>query len=82
MLTVLNTASMGGTFLAQSVSGFVIELFPLGGDGSYDLAAYRLVFGLQAVFILLALLVYFPARDPFEVPGKARSGADCSKSRQ
>ncbi len=63
-LTVLNMASMGGTFLVQIISGFVIELFPTAPDGAYALDAYRLVFGLQAGFILLACLVYFGARDP------------------
>ena len=71
-LTILNMASMGGTFLAQAVSGFVIGLFPTAPDGAYDLAAYRLVFGLQAIFILLACLVYFGSRDPMEGARKAR----------
>jgi hypothetical protein len=63
-LTVLNVGSMGGAFLTQIVSGAVIAAFPPLPDGSYDLAAYRLVFGLQAAFIVLGLLAYFPARDP------------------
>ena len=65
-LTVLNMGSMGGTFLAQAISGFVIGLFPTAPDGAYALDAYRLVFGLQAVLILLACLVYFGSRDPME----------------
>jgi hypothetical protein len=63
---VLNMGSMGGTFLAQAVSGFVIELFPTAPDGAYALTAYRVVFGLQAICILLACLVYFGSRDPME----------------
>lgn len=63
-LTVLNMGSMGGTFLAQTISGYVIGFFPLAPDGGYELVAYRWVFGLQAVFILLACLVYFPSREP------------------
>ncbi len=63
-LTVLNMGTMGGTFLAQSISGFVIGMFPTGPDGAYELVAYRLVFGLQAGFILLTTLVYFGSRDP------------------
>jgi MFS family permease len=63
-LTVLNMGSMGGTFLVQAISGFVIGLFPTGPDGAYALDAYRLVLGLQAGFILLACLVYFGSRDP------------------
>ena len=69
-LTVLNMGSMGGVFLSQAVSGFVIEWFPVAADGAYALSAYRAVFGLQAAFILLVSLVYFRARDPKEQPRK------------
>jgi MFS family permease len=65
-LTVLNMGSMGGTFLVQAVSGLVIELFPTGPYGVYALDAYRIVFALQAGFILLASLVYFGSRDPMD----------------
>ena len=74
-LTVLNMGSMGGTFLAQTISGFVIGLFPTRPDGAYDLAAYRLVFGLQAAFILLALLIYLGSHDPMAGPGKGDAPA-------
>jgi hypothetical protein len=65
---------MGGTFLAQTISGYVIGFFPPAADGAYELAAYRLVFGLQALFILLACLAYFGARDPTR--GRASSAPD------
>ncbi len=65
-LTILNMGSMGGTFLVQIISGFVIELFPTTPDGAYALDAYRAVFGLQAILILLACLAYFGSRDPGE----------------
>ena len=55
---------MGGTFVVQLVSGFVIELFPTTQDGAYALDAYRTVFGLQAALILLACLAYSGSRDP------------------
>jgi hypothetical protein len=42
----------------------VIELFPTAPDGAYALAAYRLVFALQAGFIVLACLVYFGSTEP------------------
>jgi nitrate/nitrite transporter NarK len=74
-LTVLNMASMGGTFLVQAVSGFVIELFPTAPDGAYALAAYRLVFALQAGFILLAGLIYLGSSEPVEGrPGERGCG--------
>jgi MFS family permease len=65
-LTVLNMGTMGGTFFAQAISGFVIGLFPAAADGSYDLAAYRAVFALQGLFILLACLAYSGTRDPLK----------------
>jgi MFS family permease len=63
-LTLLNIGSMGGAFLTQALSGAIIEAFPPLPDGSYELRAYQVVFGLQALLIILALLVYFPTRDP------------------
>ena len=62
-LTLLNMAAMGGAFLSQTVSGFVIDLFPSEG-GVYPLAAYRVVFALQAAFVVATCIVYFGARDP------------------
>ena len=44
----------------------MIELFPTASDGAYALAAYRLVFALQASFILLACLVYFGSGEPIQ----------------
>jgi len=61
-LTLLNVATMGGVFVSQSVTGFVIDLFPRVGEG-YALGAYRCVFALQAVIILLGCLAYFYSRD-------------------
>jgi predicted MFS family arabinose efflux permease len=74
-LTILNIGSMGGTFLVQVVSGFVIGLFPLNPDGGYALEAYQVVFGLQAGFILLACLAYFGAHDPATARLPERSSA-------
>jgi hypothetical protein len=67
--------SMGGTFLAQAISGFVIGLFPTGPDGAYALDAYRWVFGLQAGLILLACLAYFGSADPTQDRRSPASGA-------
>jgi MFS family permease len=65
-LTVFNMGTMGGTFLTQAVSGFVIGFFPTGLDGSYELAAYQAVFALQAGLILLVCLIYSRSRDPLK----------------
>jgi hypothetical protein len=61
-ITLLNVGSMGGVFLAQTVSGAIIDLFPADG-GVYPLDAYRAVFGLQAAFLIVACIVYGGARD-------------------
>lgn len=62
-LTLLNLGTMGGGFLSQTVSGYVIDLFP-AESGVYPLAAYQTVFGLQAAFGALACAVYLTSRDP------------------
>jgi MFS family permease len=64
-ITLLNMGTMGGVFIAQVISGFLIDLFPVR-DGAYALDAYRLVFGLQALATLAACAVYwFRVRDPW-----------------
>jgi predicted MFS family arabinose efflux permease len=63
-MTLLNVGSMGGVFFAQAVSGYAIELFGSGAGGAYPLDAYRLVFGLQAAFVICAVSLYVTARDP------------------
>jgi MFS family permease len=61
-ITLLNIGTMGGGFLVQFVSGAIINLFPATG-GVYPLAAYQLVFGLQAVLILVGFVAYFGSRE-------------------
>jgi MFS family permease len=64
-MTLLNMWTMGGVFVVQFASGLVVDLFA-GSPDAYPLAAYRTVFGLQALFVLLAIAVYLPARDPLK----------------
>ena len=63
-LTILNMATMGGVFLSQTVTGFVINQFPLE-NGAYALDAYRAVFGLQGLFVVAACIPYLWAYDPW-----------------
>lgn len=63
-ISILNMGTMGGAFLTQTVSGFVMDLFPAEG-GAYALAGYRTVFGMQAVLVLVACAAYLKARDPW-----------------
>ncbi|MDQ2081225.1 MFS transporter [Xanthobacteraceae bacterium Astr-EGSB] len=62
-MTLLNMGSMGGAFIVQSLSGFVIGLFA-APEGVYPLDAYRTVFALQGLILLAAVAVYRSARDP------------------
>ena len=48
--------------MVQFVSGAIINLFPATA-GAYPLDAYRLVFGLQAVLVLIGLIAYFGSRE-------------------
>jgi MFS family permease len=61
-LTLFNMGTMGGVFLTQAVTGVVIDLFP-SADGRYPLSAYRCVFLLQALFVLVAMAAYLGARE-------------------
>ncbi len=63
-MTILNMATMGGAFLSQTVTGFVINLFPIE-NGAYALDAYRAVFALQGAFVLAACIPYLWAHDPW-----------------
>jgi MFS family permease len=67
-ITLLNMGTMAGVFFSQALTGLVIDLFP-AAKGAYPLDAYRAVFALQGVFLLVSCLVYLRSRDP-------RSGAE------
>ena len=62
-LTVLNIGTMLGVFLSQFISGAVINAFPMQA-GAYSLTAYRTVFALQALIVLIAAVFYVSAPDP------------------
>jgi MFS family permease len=63
-ITLLNIGTMGGGFLVQFISGALIDLFPSAG-GAYPLNAYRLVFGLQALMVLIGGCAYLGSRESF-----------------
>lgn len=62
-ITLLNMGTMGGAFASQLASGAAIDIFPAQA-GVYPLDAYRLIFTLQAAFVLCAMVAYVRARDP------------------
>ncbi|HWL05036.1 MAG TPA: MFS transporter [Xanthobacteraceae bacterium] len=57
VITLFNMGTMGGVFLSQTISGFVIDQFPRDGD-VYPVAAYQAVFGMQALALLAACWAY------------------------
>lgn len=66
-LSILNIAAMGGVFLQQILTGFIIGLFEskiIDGVHVYPPEAYRCVFALLAAEIGLATLLYVKTRDP------------------
>lgn len=66
-MTLMNIGTMGGVFVCQTITGFIIDLFP-PASGGYALDAYRAVFAFQAAFILLGCLIYFFSYDPRRNP--------------
>ncbi len=66
-LSLLNIAAMGGVFLQQILTGWVISMFGsriIDGVHVYPPEAYRWVFGLLAAEIAVAILIYISTRDP------------------
>jgi MFS family permease len=61
-ITLLNIGTMGGGFLVQFISGTIINLFPTEA-GAYPLEAYRLVFALQAVLVLVGFVAYLGSKE-------------------
>lgn len=61
-ITLLNIGTMGGGFLVQFVSGAIINLFPADA-GTYPLAAYRVVFALQAILVGIGWVAYRGSRE-------------------
>jgi len=63
-ITLFNVGTIGGVFVSQFVTGMLIDLFPERG-GAYPPDAYRLVFGFQAVAVIVACAIYgAAAREP------------------
>ncbi len=62
-IALFNMGTMAGGFVSQLASGLVIDLFP-AENGTYPLIAYRVVFLLQAAFVMVALGVYQAVPDP------------------
>jgi MFS family permease len=60
--TLLNGVVFGFTFFAQAGMGWLIALWPRGGNGNYPLQAYQWTFGLAMVLLLLALAWYLAPR--------------------
>lgn len=74
-ITLMNIGAIGGAFLSQSVTGRLVDLFGKTPTGDYPPAAYRLVFGALAAWLLLSLIFYLCAIDPHPRRAAAQAGA-------
>jgi predicted MFS family arabinose efflux permease len=63
-ITLMNIGAIGGTFLSQTVTGFLIDGVGRSPSGAYPLAGYQLIFGALAAWLLASLVVYARAIDP------------------
>jgi predicted MFS family arabinose efflux permease len=63
-ITLMNIGAIGGTFVSQSVTGWLVDLVGKTPAGDYPPGAYRLVFGALAGWLLLSLILYVRAIDP------------------
>src|SRR5690606_21750191 len=61
-MTTLNIGTMGGAAFQQIVTGYLMTWQTPPG-GTPDETAYRIMFGLQAVWLLAALLFYLRTPD-------------------
>lgn len=64
----MNTAQIGGVFIHQAMTGYLIDLWeptmtPSGPE--YPLEAYQLVFGLLALEAAFAFLFYWRAKEVY-----------------
>jgi MFS family permease len=57
-MTLLNMATMAGTFVLQLVTGIVVGMFPAEASGARPLVAYQFAFGIAAATLAAALLLY------------------------
>lgn len=62
-ITTLNVANMGGVFVLQSVTGWIIDLFERDAAGMIPEIAFRWVFFTIAFGVLAALVVYSWSED-------------------
>jgi MFS family permease len=63
-ITILNLATMFGAVLIQTATGFAVDLFGRTATGGYPPDAYRVCFGLMALFVAISTLIYLGAGDP------------------
>jgi len=61
--TAMNVLTFGGAFVAQYVSGAIIDLWPLAADGGYRPEAYRAAFGFFLALQALAFLWFLVPHD-------------------
>ncbi|HEV2604252.1 MAG TPA: MFS transporter [Microvirga sp.] len=63
-ITLMNIGAIGGTFLSQTATGILVDVFGRLPGGGYPPEAYRAVFGALGAWLLLSLVFYIRAVDP------------------
>ncbi len=63
-ITLMNTGTIGGAFLSQSVTGVLMDMVGRSESGAYLPEGYRLVFAALGGWMLLSLIFYAGAIDP------------------
>lgn len=63
-LTLMNLGTMSGSFLAQTLTGALMDFVGRGQDGAYPPLAYGLAFALLAAALAAALWFYRSVPDP------------------
>ena len=63
-ITLMNIGAIGGTFLSQTATGFLMDAVGRSAAGTYPPQGYQLVFGALAAWLLVSLLFYGRVPDP------------------
>lgn len=73
VFTAINLCTWTGVFAVQMASGALLDAFPVDAAGRSPAAAYRTMFGILAVMLLLSLIAY---RRVADVPPSQDKGGE------
>ena len=76
-MATINTAVMFGVACMQTLSGIVIGSFEPLADGARSETAYRALFGVLTVVLIVAIAIYSRSQDIKPIRRDARAAACC-----